>query len=273
MTKGKSEIFTMTSPVIICASIVTYRSDMAKLREAVSSFLRCTLPVHLMIIDNDSGDDYVQQLHSIAGAQLMEAGTNKGFGFGHNIALKRAPASSYTLILNPDVIIHDGTLERMVAYLENHADVGLLAPKVQNPDGTLQALNKRLPSVFDLFVRRFIPAKLQQKSPWIMRKAAYYEMRDVGYAHVVDVPFVSGCFMLFRTELLHKLGGFDERYFMYLEDCDITRRLNVHARAVYLPAAIITHHWARGSHKSLRLMLVMLRSMWVYFNIWGWKWI
>lgn len=262
----------MTTPITICASIVTYRSDIKKLREAVSGFLRCTLPVHLMIIDNDSGDEYVQQLQTIEGVKLIEAGANKGFGFGHNVALKRAPTSTYTLILNPDVVIHDGTLERMVAYLESHPDVGLVAPKVLNPDGTLQALNKRLPSVFNLFVRRFIPRTMQQKSAWMMRKSAAYEMRDVGYEHEIDVPFVSGCFMLFRTEILQKLSGFDEHYFMYLEDCDITRRLNAHARAVYLPSATITHHWARGSHKSMRLMLVMLRSMWVYFNRWGWKW-
>ncbi len=256
----------------LVACIVTHKSDLETLKAAVASFQACRLDTPLIIVDNDSGEDYVAELRKIDGVTLIESGANRGFGHGHNVGRAQAPKSEYYLIMNPDVVIHDGCLEVMVDYMNAHGDIGLLAPKVLNPDGSPQYLNKRLPSVFDLFARRFLPTFLQ-RIPWIRRKMEAYEMRDVGYDTVVDVPFVSGCFMLFRSYALDKTGGFDERFFMYLEDCDITRRLNKHHRSVYLPGAVITHHWARGSHNSLRLMGVMLRSMWHYFHKWGWKWI
>ncbi len=263
----------MSATLRITACIVTYRSPIEQVRAAVASFLSTPLPVAISIIDNDSGADYVQALRQIEGITLIEAGANKGYGAGHNIGFAKAPASDYHLILNPDVVIHEGTLQAMTDYMDANPDIGLLAPKVQNADGSLQPLNKRLPTVFDLFARRFLPKRVQQKNPYVQRKMARYEMRDVSYDKIIDVPFISGCFMLFRSEVLRRVGGFDTRYFMYLEDCDITRRTSAIARCVYYPNASITHHWARGSHKSWRLLRVMLHSMWVYFNSWGWRWI
>ena len=257
--------------MILAACIVTYRSDIVKLREAVASVQRCGLNLHLMVVDNDSGADYVAQLNQIEGVQVIASGANKGFGFGHNVGMRAAPPCDYYFIINPDVVVHEGCVEAMVAYMQAHPDVVLLAPRVHFPDGTLQPLNKRLPSVFDLFARRFLP-KAIQAMPWCKRQMDRYTMMDVGYDAVCEVPFISGCFMMFRKHVLDAIGGFDEGYFMYLEDCDITRRAGTHGRCVYYPHAIITHHWARGSHQSLRLMWVMVRSMIHYFNRWGWKW-
>ena len=262
----------MTEPVRVAACIVTYRSDIEQLKAAVASFQRTTLTKHLAIVDNDSGEDYLKELHQIRGVPVIQSGANSGFGYGHNVGRSRAVPSDYYLVMNPDVVIHEGCLEAMVSYMDEHSDIGLLAPKVLNPDGSLQALNKRHPSVFDLFARRFLPGPLKNMT-WVKKRMDSYEMRDVGYDNVCDVPFVSGCFMLFRDTALRKTGGFDEHFFMYLEDCDITRRLNKHHRSVYYPQAVITHHWARGSHKSLHLLWVMIQSMVHYFNKWGWKWL
>lgn len=257
----------------IAASIVTYRSDPQRLRAAVES-LRAQEGVrtHLTLVDNHSGADYVAQLKRLKPDRLIEAGANRGFGFGHNIAIRQAPRHRYYLILNPDVVLHEGCLRAMVAHLDAHPDIGLLAPQVRFPDGTRQYLNKRLPSVFDLFARRFLPAPLK-RAEWARRRMERYEMRDLGYDKPVDVPFISGCCMLLRADALQRCGGFDEGFFMYLEDCDLTRRVRQHASAVYYPGAVITHHWARGSHHSWRLTWVMLRSMLHYFNKWGWKWL
>lgn len=261
----------MTTHYRITACIVTYRSPIEQVKAAVASFLRTAFPVHISLVDNDSGADYVRELEQIEGVTLIHAGGNHGFGAGHNLGFAKAPASDYHLVLNPDVVIHEGALDMMVRYLDAHTYVGLLAPRVEYPDGTLQPLNKRLPTVFDLFARRFLPKRVHERNPWVARRMARYEMRDVGYDAVVDVPFISGCCMLFRSEILRRVGGFDDRYFMYLEDCDITRRTSAIARCQYFPDASITHHWARGSHKSWRLMRVMFHSMWVYFNQWGWR--
>jgi GT2 family glycosyltransferase len=256
----------------ICASIVTYRCNIGQLRRAVASFQAQTINGHLSLIDNDSGNDYVASLKQFDGAQLIEAGANGGYGFGHNIGIKAAPAHRYYLVMNPDVVIHDGTLATMIAHMDANPDVALLLPRVQYPDGRLQPLNKRLPNVLDFFIRRFVPSQLHPL-PQLARRLERYEMRDVGYERPCDVPFPSGCFMLFRAAALAKIQGFDERFFMYLEDCDIGRRIAEHGRIVYLPDAVITHHWTRGAHHNWRLTWQFIRSMFLYYQKWGWKWV
>lgn len=256
----------------IIACIVTYRSPVDEVAAAVRSFYDTSLNVHLMIVDNDSGEDYLAQLKAAvdARAEVMSSGRNGGFGFGNNHGILRAAPCHYFLLLNPDVVIHHGTLETLKTYMDTHADVGLCTAKALYEDGTLQPLNKRRPTVFDLFARRFLPAYIQ-RIPFIQRRMDAYMMLDVGYEHEVDVPFITGCFMFYRKSILDRVGGFDERYFMYLEDADITHRTTALARAVYVPHATFMHRWKRGSHRSWKLFMVMLHSMWIYFNSYGWK--
>jgi GT2 family glycosyltransferase len=256
----------------IVACIVTYRSAVEEVAAAVRSFYDTTLNVHLMIVDNDSGEEYISALKAAVDprAEIIPSGRNGGFGFGNNISIMRAPACRYFLCLNPDVVIHHGTLEALADYMDNHQDVGVCTPKTLYEDGRLQPLNKRQPTVFDLFARRFLPAYIQ-RIPFVQQRMDAYMMLDVGYEHEVDVPFMTGCFMFFRKEILDRVGGFDERYFMYLEDADITIRTRAISRAVYVPHATIMHRWKRGSHTSKKLFMVMLHSMWIYFNTYGWK--
>lgn len=263
----------MRQDIRLAASIVTYHSPIDRLYEAIASFNRIKLLSYLILVDNHSAPAYASQLQLIEGAEVIYNEANDGFGFAHNLAMRRADDCDYYLVMNPDVVIHDGTVEAMVDYMEKYKDIGLLVPKVLYPGGDLQPLNKRLPSVFDLFARRFFPEFIK-KNPWVKERMDRYEMQDVGYDKVIDVPFASGCFMLFRREALDAVHGFDEEFFMYLEDCDITRRVNDKGfRAIYLPTVAITHHWARGSHKSIKLLFVMIRSMLHYFRKWGWKWL
>jgi GT2 family glycosyltransferase len=247
--------------------IVTYRSRLEDVREAAESFLNTPLSVHLTVVDNDSGQEYFSALHQALPNEvhIISSGRNGGFGFGNNIGLRHIPPSRYVLFLNPDVVVHEGTLASLAAYMDSHPDVGVVSPKVLYPDGALQPLNKRDPAVFDLFLRRFAPGLAP-------RRMARYTMQDAGYDRPCDVEFMTGCFMLVRREALEKVGGFDERFFLYLEDADLTRRIRAFARAMYVPDVSITHRWQRGSHRSWRLMLVMLHSIWVYFSKWGWRW-
>jgi GT2 family glycosyltransferase len=86
----------------------------------------------------------------------------------------------------------------------------------------------------------------------------------------MDVPFLSGCFMFFRTEALREVGLFDERFFLYTEDTDLTRRVNSRFRTVYFPDVSIYHHHARGSYNDFWLMMRNAQSAIRYFNKWGW---
>lgn len=256
----------------ITAIIVTHKSPLGGVRKAVESFLATPLDVHLIIVDNASGAEYFSELQTLANERVtvLSSGENRGFGAGNNYGLLRAPHCRYLLFMNPDVVVHEGTLETLYAYMESHPDVGLATPKVFYESGELQPLNKRDPRVLDLLLRRFMPPFLQEWPP-IRRRMEHYMMMDVGYEKECEVEFVTGCFMFFRKSILDRIGGFDDRFFMYLEDADISRRTREIARAVYHPAATITHSWRRGSHKSIRLMLVMCHSILVYFTKWGWK--
>jgi len=257
----------------IVASIVTYNSDPADVERAAKSFLKCILSNRLIIIDNNSRIGYLEHLQKRFDAHFIQSGANRGFGFGHNIGIKNCPPCDYYLVLNPDIEIHEGTIEKLVTFMDEHHEVGLISPKIINEDGSVQYLNKRLPTVFDLFARRFLPS-FMQRIPVIKRRMDYYLMLDKGYDDMQEVPHITGCFMLFRKSVLDKVGGFDENFFMYLEEVDITRRVNQAGfKSLYYPYVCVTHKWARGSYKSLRLTWIHIKSAIYYFNKWGWRWI
>ncbi len=256
----------------ITISIVTYNSSQQDVERAAKSILNCTFPYYLMIIDNKSVNGYVDKLKERFDAHFIQSGTNRGFGFGHNIGIKNSPQCDYYLILNPDITIPANTIEKLVDFMDNNSDIGLVSPKIINKNGILQHLNRRLPTVFDLFGRRLLP-KYVKDIRFFKKRLDYHVMLDKDYNTIQDVPFVSGCFMLFRKTVLEKIGGFDENFFMYLEDADITRRLNAEARSVYYPDASVVHNWAGGSQQNFKLTWIHIKSAIYYFNKWGWIWI
>jgi GT2 family glycosyltransferase len=190
-----------------------------------------------------------------------------GYGENHNINLKRA-TGRYFVIMNSDMTVTPGTFTVLKDYLDAHPDVGAACPKILNPDGSIQGLNKRYPTVWDLFLRRFMPRPLRG---FFKRRMDAYEMRDVGYDHSYDVPAISGCFMFCRADVLRNIGGFNEKYFMYFEDTDLCRRIQYTHRTVYYPGAEVTHFWARSAHLKFRYMLYFFGSAFRYFNKWGYK--
>ena len=96
-------------------------------------------------------------------------------------------------------------------------------------------------------------------------------MADQDYNFPFEVPYLSGCCMLIRGDAFTAVGGFDERFFLDLEDADITRMLASQGRAFHAPVAVVEHHWGRGNHHSRRLTMVNIHSAWLYFNKWGWS--
>ena len=139
-------------------------------------------------------------------------------------------------------------------------------PKVLYPDGRLQPLCKLLPSPKTLIQRRFL--NFHKSS---LEKENYrYELRFSGYDKIMDVPFLSGCFMFLRTEVLKKVGLFDEQFFLYTEDTDLSRRIHKYYRTVYYPKATIYHYHQRGSYRNPWLMWCNIKSAIRYFNKWGW---
>lgn len=212
-----------------------------------------------------------------AGAQLfLTSAHNHGYGRAFNrvlaaLAEQPGPAPQWIGALNTDLSWEPGTFERLLASLEAEPQVVLAVPQITDPEGQPQRLCKRDPTLLALASRRFWPERL--KPAWLRRYDAWYAMADQDAGRVFDVPYLSGCCMLARRQALLHVGGFDERFFLYLEDADLTRRLRALGRCVHLPVATVQHAWGRGSHRSLRLTLVTIQSAEFYFRKWGIRWI
>lgn len=251
-------------------SIVLYHTDENIAARAIKSFLQSSLSRTLFLIDN-SKKDGLRKLEKLdSRIKYIFTGKNLGYGKAHNIALKRSIESNvkYHLILNPDVYFEKGVLEKLYEFMEGNSDVGLVMPKVLYPDGALQYLCKLLPTPFDLFRRRLLNfdvfKKLNEKRNFI------FELRFTEYKEIMDVPFLSGCFMFIRTEVLKQIGIFDERFFLYLDDTDLSRRIHKISRTVFYPYVHIYHEWGRGSYKSFKLFFYHIKDAFSYFNKWGW---
>jgi len=249
----------------ISCSVVSYHNPPAQIADVLRS-ISATPGIALTLVDN-SRDDNLAAVARQYGARYIHRPDNPGFGAAHNIAIGEAieADSTYHMVVNPDVSFGPEVIPGLLAYMEAHPDTGLVMPDIRYPDGSRQHLCKLLPHPGDLLVRRFVPALYR-----LSGRLDTYEMRRSGYDRTMQVPALSGCFMFIRTSVLKKTGGFDERYFMYLEDVDLSRRIGRVARTVYYPAVSITHAYQKGSYKSSILLTRHIRSAVRYFNKWGW---
>ena len=257
------------APLDCIACVILYNNPTWMIENVISSFLDTTMNVKLYILDN-SPTPLMKPYPQKSPVFYHYVGQNVGYGKAHNWCINRCEPSKYFLILNPDVIISKGTIEQLSHYLDKDPSIGMVCPRVLNKDQTLQHLNKRRPNLTDLFLRRFYTTK--GMFPFIKKRLDHYEMRDVGYEDIYEVPFMTGAFMFCRADVLKKVAGFDPRFFMYFEDADLSRKFQKEGyRTIYYPYVHITHFWKRESQKSLRMALVFMISGMKYFHKWGWK--
>jgi GT2 family glycosyltransferase len=251
----------------IIGSVVIYRNGLTQVQETVASFLSTQMNVRLYVVDN-SPDDRAREICKDGRVTYIFNGRNLGFGAAHNIALRASMGNTaYHVVLNPDVYFSGGVLEALLEFARGHPNVGLLMPKILNPDGSIQYLCKKLPTPSDLILRRFLPRRLK---PLVHKRMARYELRDRDYTKTFSVPALSGCFMMINTAALSQVGLFDERYFMYLEDVDLCRRIGESFETIYYPEVAVYHHYAKGSYRNIRLMMHHVVSALLYFQKWGW---
>lgn len=222
---------------------------------------------YAVVVNDHRPGEAVERLAAAADCFLTHP-DNPGYGTAVNRLVRRlGPLPPWIGVLNTDLTWADGSFETLLAWLQQHPEVSLAVPQILDPAGRPQQLCKRHPTVLGLFSRRFLPQRL--KPARLRRYDRWYVMADRDGSQVFDVPYLSGCCMLMRSEAFLKVGGFDERYFLYLEDADLTRSLAREGRCVHLPVAAVVHGWGRGNYRDLRLMLVNLISAWRYFRKWG----
>ena len=245
-------------------SIVTYCPDWQGEVLPLAEELLTVRALHRLYIVDNSPEPFATDLPEKV--RYIHTGENIGYGRAHNIAIRESIYDEIPLhlVMNSDIIVKAEDIDALCAFMLSQPAVGQLMPRVVNPQGELQHLCKLLPTPLDVFGRRFLPAS------WTRKRNARYELHDADYSRPMNVPYLSGCFMLLRTEAVQKARLFDERYFMYPEDIDLTRTIHRDYLTLYYPAVTIVHNHKKASYHSWRMLLVHIVNMCRYFNKWGW---
>lgn len=243
---------------MISASIVLYQPNLRDLEKTIRSFLETPVSKKLYLIDH-SKEKTTHQLFEHQDIEYIFVGKNLGFAKGHNRVLGKL-TSKYHLILNPDVSFSTKVIPSLVLQMKTNASIACITPRVRYPDLSMQYSSRKYPSICDLINRRIVVSKERNKKN---------EYRNIN----LDKPFFPdwfhGCFMLFSTVDFKAIHGFDERYFLYMEDVDICKKIDrLGKQKLYFPEVEIIHHHRKGSSKEFRLFLIHLHSIVKYFLKW-----
>ncbi len=244
-------------------SIVLYRTPAIEVQKIVSTLRLSAAVNEIWLVDNS---EIETEAYMFPSAIYIFNNNNLGYGAAHNIAIRKSLASDakYHLVINSDISFKPEILEQLLHYMEHNNAVGQIMPLVRYPNGEIQYLAKLLPTPYDLIIRRFLPVCITRK------RTSKYELHNIPLDRPSNIAYLSGCFMLFRCSALQQVGLFDERYFMYPEDIDITRRVHKQFRTEFYPQAEITHNHAQSSYKNYKMLRVHISNMCRYFNKWGW---
>lgn len=275
-------------PVHLSVSVVLHNNSLELLKRALHSLLAAAgaarqeavlAGVAVYLVDNASDADYRRRLADLVASWPEDAPCrlyylpqpdNRGFGYGHNRVLESA-GSDFHVVLNPDAELEVDTLCAGVSAMNDDHSIVLLSPRVFGPAGSQEFLCKRYPSLLVLLLRGFAPAFIRHL---FRRQLDEYEMRGpCSGEEQVEVDIASGCFMLLRSPALRAVGGFNEDFFLYFEDFDLSLRLRSQGRLVFDPAMRVVHHGGYAASKGLRHVRYFVASGLRFFHLHGWRWI
>jgi GT2 family glycosyltransferase len=251
---------------IISASIVLYNPDMEQLKCVINSYSPSNSRL-LYLIDNSPAKTDVDSILTVhKNIHYYFTGENKGYGAGHNIAIRMAMQinTQYHVVLNPDLEFKPEIIDKIAGFMDNDNTIAQVMPKVVNQDGELQYLCKLVPTPFDLIFKRFLPKIFSEKNTF------RFQLKFANYDKQMNIPYLSGCFMFFRVSAFKSVGLFDERFFMYPEDIDITRRMHKIYKTMYFPDVTIIHAHKAESYRNIKMLMIHIINIFKYFNKWGW---
>lgn len=253
-------------------SIVAYLTPVDEIYRCIDSLALTNSVVSVDIVDN-SRQEYIKEaveklskMHTNLVISYI-ASDNIGYGAANNISIRRTLLKhdiAFHLVMNSDIEFRPDTVDTLVELMHSNPSIGMTIPMVVGLDGIEQSSYHPLPAPWDLICHRFLPRKFCAK------RMERYEIKVCGKDAPVEVPYIHGCFMLIRTDALRKIGLFDERYFMYPEDIDLTRRIAVESKVYVIPWLKIIHAHRAESRKSLKMLRIHAVNMAKYFNKWGW---
>jgi N-acetylglucosaminyl-diphospho-decaprenol L-rhamnosyltransferase len=200
------------------------------------------------VVDNGSTDGSVEKVRAHPGIDLVESGSNRGYGGAANLGVARA-TEDWVLVVNPDVQFEKGSIDELLAVADRWPRAGALGPRIHTDDGMLYPSARDLPSL-GRGIGHAAFGWVWPANPWT---ASYRRERGAPTEGVVG--WLSGSCLMLRREAFLSVGGFDEGYFMYFEDTDLCDRL---ARAgwdvVYAPSATVVHAGGHATSRNLDAM-------------------
>ena len=236
------------------AVIVNYRT--AALTVACVASLRADGVTAIVVVDSASGDDCRQRVAAAdPDVRFIQAPSNRGYGAAANLGVREIE-EEFVIVGNPDLLIEPGTVGRLAADLAADPRLGAVGPRIDRVDGTRYPSARAFPSLTDAVGHGFV-GLLSDRNPWSRR----YLRTDAEHAGPVD--WVSGAFVAFRRAAFESIGGFDESYFMFMEDVDLCRRLHQAGWGVsYQPAGRVVHReGASRASAPYRMIVAHHRSL------------
>lgn len=241
---------------------------------------RCPYDVQITVADNSQNRDGIREEIEKRFPQVkyIDCGGNVGFGQGNIKGFEATPARYY-FALNCDTVIPENsrTVERFVRFLDEHKNIACIGPKIVNMDGSLQYSCYRfdLPSIL---IKPLKQINLDKKYRWVRKHSDKLEMKDFDHNETRPVDWVLGAAMIVRADVAEKIGWFDDRYFMYMEDCDWCRTMWENSMPVYYVHDIVIYHTHnRDSAKVPGLLRAFFKNRLarIHFMSWVkylWKW-
>lgn len=266
--------------------IVSYNTR-ALLCDCLQSLQACSLPLHILVVDNGSADDSVEQVAArFPAVRVVALGQNRGFAAANNVGLRlllgeqegNTPLPeagvpplppAYILLLNPDTLVHPGAIEHLVDFLSRHPRVGVASPRLLNPDGSTQAAAFRFPtltmSLLDVFPPgEVLPGRLY--GSWWHGRYPQERATDDPPSPPYPIDHPLGACMLVRRSTVEAVGLLDERYFIYCEEIDWCWRIRQTGRAIWqVPASRVTHIGGASTGQMHHRMLVELHRSRIRF--------
>lgn len=214
----------------------------------------------VIVVDND-GPDAVEPPRLPGNVRLIQNRENAGFGRACNQGIAAA-TGEYVVLINPDTVVERDFFERMEDFFEGHPKVVLVGPRILDAEGKLQLSARREISILSgLLGRTSLLTRLFPKSSFV--KNQFPAVSELESPTAVD--WVSGACMVARREALTKLGGFDERFFMYFEDADLCRRVREAGWLVYyLPEVEVVHQTGGSSRSRPKAIWLLHKSAFLY---------
>lgn len=231
-------------------------------------------PFEIIVVDNDSHDEsleYLEQMHKKGEITLVHAGANLGYGRGNNLGAQYAKGK-YLLILNPDVSVEKDTLQKMADYMDRHKEIGILGPQLYFFNGQIQDSCRRFMRPMDLVIKR-TPL---QRFKFLKKRVDEYVMANYDHQGTQEVDLVTGACFMTPKAVFEKVGAFDDRYFLFMEDADLCRKVwEAGFKVVYFPEARALHYHKRLSGGGNLFWLLRQRVFWIHLHSaakYFWKW-